>query len=234
MHHTHQLTRVLTRVLTGAIASLWLGLVAIPFLAGSAVAAQRWVSPIGQTQRPTVLEGFDPPAQRWEAGHRGVDLAASADQAVHAAGSGTITFVGVIAGRGVVTVSHGELRTTYEPVNSSLSIGTEVAAGEFLGSIGQGGHCSSRCLHWGLRRADTYLDPMLLLKWEPPVLKPTGERAVRQVAAPLANAPNQRSEPSPEPGIGGPAASTATLATATAVGVSGAAFGWRRIRSRPK
>ena len=191
MHQTHQLTRVLT----GAIASLWLGLVAIPFLAGSAVAAQRWVSPIGQTQRPTVLEGFDPPAQRWEAGHRGVDLAASADQAVHAAGSGTITFVGVIAGRGVVTVSHGELRTTYEPVNSSLSIGTEVAAGEFLGSIGQVvtavhdasiGVCGeqiriwTRCCCW---------------KWEPPVLKPTGERAVRQVAAPLANAPNQRSEP---------------------------------------
>lgn len=138
----------------------------------------RWVSPVGDPMNPPVLRTFDPPAQRWEAGHRGVDLAASEGQSVRSAGAGVVSFAGVIAGRPVMTVRHGELRTTYEPVAAGLSTGSVVDAGQLIGTIATGGHCSSRCLHWGLLRADTYLDPLALLLWQPPVLKPPpGNRA---------------------------------------------------------
>jgi murein DD-endopeptidase MepM/ murein hydrolase activator NlpD len=33
--------------------------------------------------------------------------------------------------------------------------------------MGSGGHCADRCLHWGLRRADAYLDPLLLIAARP-------------------------------------------------------------------
>ncbi|MFP5282949.1 MAG: peptidoglycan DD-metalloendopeptidase family protein, partial [Actinomycetes bacterium] len=62
-----------------------------------------------------VVRPYAPPARRWEAGHRGVDLAASPGDPVLAAAAGTVTFADRLAGRGVVVVSHGALRTTYEP-----------------------------------------------------------------------------------------------------------------------
>jgi hypothetical protein len=121
-----------------------------------------WRPPI----RPvTVLRGFDPPDRPWLAGHRGVDLRASPGQAVRAAGAGRVTFAADLAGRGVVVVDHGALRTTYEPVDAEVSVGRRVAAGERLGTVATGsGHCGSgRCLHLGLRRGGTYLDPLLAL-----------------------------------------------------------------------
>lgn len=129
-------------------------------------ASSRWTAPV---QPVTIVSAFDPPAQRWRAGHRGVDLAGTGT--VHAAGSGTVTFAGQLAGRGVVSVSHGRLRTTYEPVDATVAVGQSVAAGQPIGIIGAGGHCSRRCLHWGLLAGERYLDPMLLLRMGPPVLK---------------------------------------------------------------
>ena len=67
---------------------------------------------------PEVVAGFDPPATRWGAGHRGVDLAGAPGQPVRAALAGTVTFAGSLAGRGVVVVDHGATRTTYEPVDA--------------------------------------------------------------------------------------------------------------------
>ena len=66
--------------------------------------------------RPAVARGFEPPASRWGAGHRGVDLAGRPGQPVRAALPGRVTFAGTLAGRGVVVVDHGSTRTTYEPV----------------------------------------------------------------------------------------------------------------------
>ncbi len=64
---------------------------------------------------PEVARGFDPPDVVWGAGHRGVDLVGSPGQAVHSALPGTVTFAGMLAGRGVVVVDHGahphDLRT---------------------------------------------------------------------------------------------------------------------------
>ncbi len=64
-----------------------------------------------------VVRGFDPPDQPWLAGHRGVDLLGAVGSDVVAAMAGRVVFAGTLAGRGVVVVSHGALRTTYLPVD---------------------------------------------------------------------------------------------------------------------
>lgn len=115
--------------------------------------------------RPHVVEGFDPPDQAWGAGHRGVDLLGHVGQTVNSSLGGTITFAAPLAGRGVVVVDHGGFRTTYEPVSASVHVGDVVARGGVIGTLQRAaGHCFPRaCLHWGLRRGETYLDPLTLV-----------------------------------------------------------------------
>ena len=123
--------------------------------------------------RPAEVTGsFDPPAQNWDSGHRGIDLATSTGTVVMSAADGIVTFAGSLAGRGVVVVDHGSVRTTYEPVHAAVTVGDWVSASDEIGAIETGtGHCGDgSCLHWGLRRGDTYLDPRLLLGLRP-VLK---------------------------------------------------------------
>ncbi|MFI7211695.1 murein hydrolase activator EnvC family protein [Micromonospora maritima] len=115
---------------------------------------------------PRVARRFDPPPRPWLAGHRGVDLAGDPGAEVRAAGPGTVLFAGPVAGRPVVTVGHRDgLRTTYEPVRSRLTAGVHVDAGTPIGALlaGHPGCPATACLHWGLRRGDSYLDPLALL-----------------------------------------------------------------------
>ncbi|MBR7824892.1 M23 family metallopeptidase [Actinospica sp. MGRD01-02] len=116
---------------------------------------------------PTVLRPFEPPAHRWDAGHRGVDLAGRLGDPVRAAGSGVVLYAGRLVDRGVVVIGHGVLRTSYEPVASSVPVGATVAPGEQVGTL-EAGHCAaSPCLHWGLLsghgHGTAYFDPLLLL-----------------------------------------------------------------------
>ena len=139
--------------------------------ASVAATAGPWTPPV----RPVrIVEGFDPPAHNWLAGHRGIDLRAEPDQTVRAAGAGRVTFAGMLAGRGVVVVDHGPVRTTYEPVDADVAVGERVAAGEPIGVIALGtGHCGDgACLHLGLRRGTVYLDPRLALGAGHPRLVP--------------------------------------------------------------
>ncbi|MBB6173045.1 murein DD-endopeptidase MepM/ murein hydrolase activator NlpD [Nocardiopsis mwathae] len=117
------------------------------------------------TGEPEVLRYFAPPAQRWLGGHRGVDLAADEGDEVVAAGTGRVAFAGRVAGTGAVSVVHGDLRTTYLPVEAAVERGTAVRAGDMLGTVADAPrHCAARsCLHWGLLRDRTYLDPLALL-----------------------------------------------------------------------
>ncbi|MFC9117541.1 MULTISPECIES: M23 family metallopeptidase [Streptomyces] len=132
---------------------------------GDSVVGRAW--PVGV--RPRVLRGWEPPATVYGAGHRGVDLAAAPGTPVRAVADGRVSFAGRVAGKGVVSVElagTGEppLRTTYEPVRASVTEGTEVAAGEVIGTVeATGSHCTAPCAHWGLLRGDTYLDPLSLL-----------------------------------------------------------------------
>ncbi len=126
--------------------------------------------------RPAVATGFDPPASPWGAGHRGVDLVGSPGQVVRAALHGTVSYAAGLAGRGVVVVSHGTTRTTYEPVQAEVSVGDPVGAGDRLGSLQAApSHCVPRtCLHWGWIDSSTgdYLDPLRLVGVGPVRLLP--------------------------------------------------------------
>jgi murein DD-endopeptidase MepM/ murein hydrolase activator NlpD len=115
-----------------------------------------------------VIGNFDPPPQPWLAGNRGVDLAGQPGEKVRAAGSGVVSFAGVIAHLGVVSVTSGALRTTYEPLKVRVHRGDSVAAGSVLGTLTlAGSHClPAACLHWGLLRGSAYLDPLALLGLE--------------------------------------------------------------------
>ncbi|HYN56080.1 MAG TPA: M23 family metallopeptidase [Motilibacterales bacterium] len=130
---------------------------------GAAREGDRWRPPVTPV---VVVARFDPPDKRWLPGHRGVDLRTAPGARVRAAGNGRVAFAGVLAGRGVISVDHGDLRTTYEPVDAVVGLGERVSAGETIGTVATGtGHCGSgRCLHLGLRRGRDYLDPMLLLR----------------------------------------------------------------------
>ena len=124
---------------------------------------------------PEVVRGFDPPDDPWGAGHRGVDLLGSPGQPVRSALPGTVSWAGVLAGRGVVVVDHGPTRTTYEPVDATVAVGDPVDAGDRIGRLSPvGSHCLPRaCLHWGwIQGAETYLDPLRLVGLGPVRLLP--------------------------------------------------------------
>jgi len=116
---------------------------------------------------PLILTAFTPPANRYGAGHRGVDLAAPPASPVVAAGAARVVFAGPLAGRGVVSIEHsGGLRTTYEPVTAQVAAGAAVTAGQQIGVLESGhvGCAPASCLHWGARLPDrVYVDPMSLL-----------------------------------------------------------------------
>ncbi|WP_329108355.1 M23 family metallopeptidase [Micromonospora sp. NBC_01699] len=115
---------------------------------------------------PRVARRFDPPPLPWQPGHRGVDLEGEAGASVRAAGPGVVLYAGRVAGTPVVSVSHVDgLRTTYQPVEPAVRVGDRIAAGDPIGTLlpGHPGCLAGVCLHWGLRRAEHYLDPLALL-----------------------------------------------------------------------
>ncbi|MFE7645005.1 murein hydrolase activator EnvC family protein [Streptomyces phaeoluteigriseus] len=127
--------------------------------------ARSW--PVGT--RPAVLRGWEPPATPYARGHRGVDLAAPSGAPVRAVAAGRVLFAGRVAGRGVVSLEltgtgTPPLRTTYEPVAPSVTEGDEITSAQPIGTLSpMTSHCPTTCLHWGLRRDETYLNPLSLL-----------------------------------------------------------------------
>jgi murein DD-endopeptidase MepM/ murein hydrolase activator NlpD len=119
-----------------------------------------------------VVRAFDPPTTRYGPGHLGVDITAQPGASVRAAGTGVVRVAAMIAGRGVVVVQHPDgVRTEYEPVRPSVSVGAVVRRGQVLGVVrGTHGRCATgRCLHWGARRLGAYFDPLTLLSGLGPV-----------------------------------------------------------------
>jgi hypothetical protein len=97
-----------------------------------------------------------------------------------------VTFSGRIAGRGVVVVDHGAVRTTYEPVSATVRTGDLVGVGTTIGTLELfGSHCfPDWCLHWGLIQGrEHYLDPLTLVGAAPVVLLPLGSAPVSAPAA---------------------------------------------------
>ena len=134
---------------------------------------ERWTWPVAGDR--AVIRTFEAPATAYAAGHRGIDLIASEGTAVVAAASGTVSFAGVVVDRPVVSISSpGGLVASIEPVAASVAAGDTVVAGERIGSVATGGHCSSTCAHFGVRLHGQYVNPLALLESLPrAVLLPT-------------------------------------------------------------
>lgn len=134
-----------------------------------------WTWPL--RPRPAVTSPFVPPRSTYGAGHRGMDLAARPRQEVLAVAAGVVTHVGVVAGRGTVSLTHASgLRSTYEPVRGAVSTGTAVSKGQVVGVVEGRTHCGGECLHLGALRGTGYVDPRPLLGGGPVILLPLGPR----------------------------------------------------------
>ncbi|GAA1048455.1 M23 family metallopeptidase [Arthrobacter russicus] len=184
------------RILSAARPAGWL--LALLLAAWPAVPAERpdpdrsgaWEWPLAP--QPEIHRPFDPPERDWLPGHRGVDLAAVPGQDVLSPAAGTVSFSGWLVDRYVLAIEHGGLRSSFEPVRSSLAPGQAVQRSQPIGRIetelpgragppvpaesepgspteatGPAGHCSAEaagCLHWGVRRGQVYLDPLDFLR----------------------------------------------------------------------
>ena len=127
-------------------------------------ARPRWRWPV--QPRPPVLRPYRAPVTTYGAGHRGLDLGARRGEPVLSVEAGVVTHAARVAGRGTVTVTHADgLRSTYEPVSPTVSVGEQVLVGDVLGVLQPGRtHCGARmCMHLGARRGAGYLDPLPLL-----------------------------------------------------------------------
>ena len=153
----------------------------------------RYRSPTADS-RPRVIRPFEKPAQRWSAGHRGVDLAVPEnDRRVYAPAPGKVVFSGTVVNRKVLVIAHPDgRRSTFEPMDETLPVGTTVTAGDVIGTVADaaGGNgeqsyrrCSAPCLYWGVRQGGArrdgsgktaeYINPMSLLgSKEPSILLP--------------------------------------------------------------
>lgn len=203
-----------------AAAALFFVLFALPRSALAGTDHVPWVWPLQPA--PSVVSIFDPPDENWHAGHRGVDLLGAPDQAVLAIGPGRVAYAGSLAGRGVIVVDHGELRSTYEPVLARVSVGDRVEAGAFLGVLqSTPSHCAPQvCLHLGVKRGETYLDPLDLLTHREVRLKPvdgdlaavsTGSGSIAASDTSTAPAEGPTSAADARAALGGAAAAAAAL-----------------------
>jgi murein DD-endopeptidase MepM/ murein hydrolase activator NlpD len=151
----------------GRVCRLMLLLVVVAGPAGRAQAATGTAGDWGWPLPPPhhVVQPFDPPDRPWLPGQRGVDLAGHAGERVLSSGDGVVSFAGSVAGIGVVSVTSGSLRTTYEPVRPVVHRGDTVALGTVIGRLllAHSQCLPAACLHWGLLRGSTYLDPLALL-----------------------------------------------------------------------
>ncbi|WP_107054271.1 M23 family metallopeptidase [Streptomyces sclerotialus] len=199
------------------------------------VAKRAWPVSHATGARPVVIRPWVPPPTPWAAGHRGVDLASRAGATVRAAAPGRVSFAGNVAGRGVLSIAlsgtgRPPLRTTYEPVRPTVRKGDRVRAGQPVAVLQPGPyHCDTPCLHWGLRRGRTYLDPLSLL---PPSLLAQGPTRL----LPLLDIPEPALRPRPLSFTPTSSASNTdttetTLAAATAL-TAIAAWAHARLRRR--
>ena len=139
--------------------------------------------------RPRVIRPFEKPTQRWSAGHRGVDLAVPVnDRRVYAPAPGKVVFSGTVVNRKVLVIAHPDgRRSTFEPMDETLPVGTTVAAGDVIGTVAVTAsgnsersyrRCSTPCLYWGVRQGGArgdgsgkeaeYINPMSLLGLKKP------------------------------------------------------------------
>ena len=104
----------------------------------------------------SVIDPFRAPECERCAGNRGVEFAVPIGSDVVAGLSGTVSFVGVVAGRNYVVLranANPAVRVTYGGLAAtSVQLGAVVARGDRIG-------IAEDSLHVGLRIGDQYVDP---------------------------------------------------------------------------
>jgi septal ring factor EnvC (AmiA/AmiB activator) len=161
--------------LVRVVAASALGLACVVCLHPLSATAERapWAWPVQGERR--ILREYDAPETAYSPGHRGIDLAADLGAAVTAPTEAVVSFAGIIASRGIVTLRTGDLQISFEAVTPTVAEGSVVAAGQVIATVGEGTHCS--CLHVGVRRAGLYLSPLSYFSAiAPAVLQPWDDR----------------------------------------------------------
>jgi hypothetical protein len=205
-----------------------------PFAAAPARADEggAWRRPVpGAVVRP-----FVEPASAYGPGHRGVDLAAAPGTPVGAAGPGTVTFSGPVAGALHVVVGHrGGVRTSYSfLLDVAVAVGDPVVAGTPVGRAGGPDPDHVGVVHFGVRLGDRYVDPMRLFADAParirlvPVDGATADRRPAPdeaggLLAGLADPGGSVGPPDPERGCGPGVPGLDALARAVCGGIDWAA-----------
>lgn len=144
-----------------------------PIVGAPADLGPAWSWPVPS---PPIVAAYVAPTTAYSAGHRGIDLGVAEGVAVSAPDDAVVRFSGVVVDRPVLTLDHGGgVLSSYEPVESSIPVGTPVARGAVIGSVASGGHCDGGCLHFGVRIDGQYVSPLLFFGRVPPaVLLPMG------------------------------------------------------------
>ena len=102
-----------------------------------------------------------------------MDLQAPVGAPVRSAVAGVVVVAGQVAtNRVVVILMPDGRRLTHMPVEPSVQVGDVVHAGQVIGHVLPNTHCQTSCLHWGLIRGETYLDPLSFVGRAPVVLLP--------------------------------------------------------------
>lgn len=117
--------------------------------------------------RGRIIRGFEPPPGDYEAGHRGIDIAALFGTDVMAAREGVVAFAGWVGGSLFVSIDHPDgVRTTYSWLSEVLvRKGQPVARGDLVARSGHGHpDVPEPHLHFGARLGSSYIDPLLLLE----------------------------------------------------------------------
>lgn len=128
--------------------------------ANIAGAEQVWLWPIEGEH--SVRLDYQAPLTEYGRGHRGIDLPVDVGQEVRSPATGIVSYTGMLAGRGVVSLRVGDYVLSFEPLIGAVAEGDVVLRGQVVGTVGTGSHCDE-CLHVGLRRRGLYLSPMKLL-----------------------------------------------------------------------
>ncbi len=103
-----------------------------------------------------VVDYFRAPRTEWGSGNRGWEFASHPKDPVVAVGPGRVSFAGWVAGRGVVSIDHGE-----GLVSSVTGLSEVWVAGSASIRRGQPIGLAQEGLHLGFRLHGRYVDPSL-------------------------------------------------------------------------
>lgn len=131
----------------------------------SPTTAQAGTFPLRPPVDAPIERHYDAPASEWGPGHRGIDYAVASGAPVRAAGEGTVSFAGAVAGGLAVSIDHGAgLKTTYSILSRvDVAAGDEVSEGRFIGATGRAHPGAFDDLHFGVKLDGAYVDPAAYL-----------------------------------------------------------------------